>query len=68
MDPFRAYVIDKDANGKVSGQLTTMSPEQLDEGEVTIRVRYSRVNYKDALGATGAGKIIRRFPLRWRHR
>ena len=62
MERFKAYVIDKDATGKVSGQLTTMSPEQLDAGEVTIRVRYSSVNYKDALAATGAGKIIRRFP------
>ncbi len=62
MERFKAYVIDKDANGKVSGQLTTMSPEQLDGGEVTIRVHYSSVNYKDALAATGAGKIIRRFP------
>ena len=62
MDTFKAYVIDKDASGKVSGQLTTMSPEQLDPGEVTIRVCYSSVNYKDALAATGAGKIIRRFP------
>lgn len=62
MDSFKAYVIDKDAGGKVSGQLTTMSPEQLDPGEVTIRVCYSSVNYKDALAATGAGKIIRRFP------
>ena len=31
-------------------------------GEVVIRVAYSGVNYKDALAATGAGKIIRRFP------
>ncbi len=62
MDRFKAFLIDKDATGKVSGQLTTMSPEQLDAGEVTIRVHYSSVNYKDALAATGAGKIIRRFP------
>jgi len=62
MNPFKAYVIDKDANGKVSGRMTTLSPEQLDPGEVTIRVHYSSVNYKDALAATGAGKIIRRFP------
>jgi len=62
MNNFRAYLIDKDATGKVFGQLTTMSPQQLDPGEVTIRVHYSSINYKDALAATGAGKIIRRFP------
>lgn len=62
MQPFKAYLIDKRADGKVGGQLTTMAPEQLDAGELLIRVRYSSINYKDALAATGAGKIIRRFP------
>lgn len=60
--PFKAYLIDKDADGKVSGSLTTLTPGQLDEGELTISVHYSSTNYKDALAATGAGKIIRRFP------
>ncbi len=58
---FTAYLIDKDAE-KVGGRLTTMSAAQLDDGEVTIRVHFSSINYKDALAATGAGKIIRRFP------
>ena len=35
---------------------------ELDPGEVVIRAHYSGVNYKDALAATGAGKVIRRFP------
>jgi hypothetical protein len=43
-------------------RLTTMSRDQLDDGDVTIRVHYSSINYKDALAATGAGKIVRRFP------
>ncbi len=58
---FTAYLIDKSGD-KVGGRLTTMSAAQLDDGEVTIRVHYSSINYKDALAATGAGKIIRRFP------
>ncbi len=62
MNSFKAYVIDKDATGKVSGRTTTSSLDQLDPGEVTIRVHYSSINYKDALAATGTGKIIRRFP------
>lgn len=62
MSPFRAYVIDKTDDGAISGRLTHLAPENLDHGEVTIRVHYSSVNYKDALAATGAGKIIRRFP------
>ncbi|SAK94613.1 alcohol dehydrogenase [Caballeronia temeraria] len=59
--PFIAFVINKSDDG-VQGQLQEMSPDLLDAGEVTIRVHYSSVNYKDALAATGAGKIIRRFP------
>ena len=36
--PFKAYLIERDADGKVGGSLTTLTPEQLDEGELTIRV------------------------------
>src|SRR5690242_15760859 len=39
-----------------------MRLDELDAGAVVIKVAYSSVNYKDALAATGAGKIIRRFP------
>src|SRR5690606_11159815 len=59
---FRAYLITQDEERKVSGRLATLTRDQLDPGEVTLKVRYSGINYKDALAATGAGKIIRRFP------
>ncbi|HEY6896757.1 MAG TPA: oxidoreductase, partial [Rhodocyclaceae bacterium] len=49
-------------DGKVQSGFTTLEPDQLDPGAVTIRVQWSGINYKDALAATGAGKIIRRFP------
>ncbi|WP_194726771.1 oxidoreductase [Noviherbaspirillum malthae] len=62
MDTFRGYVVDKAEDGAVSGQLKFLTCDQLDAGDVTIRVHYSSVNYKDALAATGLGKIIRRFP------
>lgn len=39
-----------------------MDESQLDQGEVTIAVTHSSINYKDALAATGTGRIIRRFP------
>ncbi|MBI5923222.1 MAG: oxidoreductase [Betaproteobacteria bacterium] len=61
MVSFKAYLINQE-DGKVVSRFTEMSEEQLDPGQVTIRVAYSSVNYKDALAATGAGKIIRRFP------
>lgn len=59
---FKAFVIEQDETRQVSGRLTSLSAEQLDAGEVLIHVHYSSINYKDALAATGAGKIIRRFP------
>lgn len=40
-----------------------LSIDQLNAGEVTIRVAYSSVNYKDALAGSGRGKILRQFPL-----
>lgn len=62
MSPFKAFVINQDENRKVVSSMTTLTDDQLDAGEVLIKVAYSSVNYKDALAATGAGKIIRRFP------
>lgn len=62
MNPFKAFVIDQDDNRKVVSRMDTLTAARLDAGEVTIRVHYSSINYKDALAATGAGKIIRRFP------
>ncbi|MFA7269476.1 MAG: oxidoreductase [Sterolibacterium sp.] len=58
---FKAYLINQE-DGKVVSRFVEMNEDQLDPGEVTIRVAYSSVNYKDALAATGAGKIVRRFP------
>ncbi|BBI99659.1 putative quinone oxidoreductase YhfP [Ferrigenium kumadai] len=61
MKKFSAYRI-FDENGKSQGRFVELSLDDLDPGEVVIRVHYSSVNYKDALAATGAGKVIRRFP------
>lgn len=61
MNSFKALLIEE-CDGKVNSGFVQMDEGQLDAGNVTIRVAYSSVNYKDALAATGAGKIIRRFP------
>jgi acrylyl-CoA reductase (NADPH) len=61
MNSFKALLIEE-RDGKVSSGFVQMDESQLDAGDVTIRVAYSSINYKDALAATGAGKIIRRFP------
>ncbi len=61
MDKFRVYRL-READRKVVAGFEQSTIDELDPGEVTIRVAYSGVNYKDALAATGAGRIIRRFP------
>ena len=62
MQSFRAFRIHQDA-GKVVSRMETIGLNDLAEGEVVVKVRYSTINYKDALAATGAGKILRRYPL-----
>lgn len=59
--PFKAFLI-RQEEGKIVSGFADMTAADLDAGEVTIRVAYSSVNYKDALAATGAGRIIRRYP------
>ena len=62
MEDFRAYRIDQQ-DGKIIAGFTTLTTDDLSEGEVLIKVSHSTINYKDALAATGAGKILRKFPL-----
>jgi len=59
---FKALRIHQQAEG-VSARFQQMDVDELTAGEVVIRVEYSSVNYKDALAATGAGRILRQFPL-----
>ena len=62
MTDFKVFRIYQE-NEKVQGRLEYSNINELSPGEVVIKVTYSSVNYKDALAATGAGKILRRFPL-----
>jgi NADPH2:quinone reductase len=62
MDRFRAYRI-HETDGVVRAGLEELGLDDLTPGEVVIRACYSSVNYKDALAATGKGKILRRSPL-----
>ena len=62
MDSFRALRIVNDG-GRIHGELVTATLDELSAGDVVIRAAYSSVNYKDALAATGAGKILKSFPL-----
>src|SRR5262245_30037874 len=56
---FRVFEEDR----RISGRLTQISLDDLSAGALVIKASFSSVNYKDALAATGAGKIMRRFPL-----
>ena len=70
MPSFRAFRIFDD-DGRIHGRVVEATLDELTgpsltaggAGSVVIRAAWSSVNYKDALAATGAGKILRRFPL-----
>jgi putative YhdH/YhfP family quinone oxidoreductase len=59
---FRAFRIHNDAAGYRSG-IESVSLDDLSPGEIVVRSAYSSINFKDALAGTGAGKILRMFPL-----
>jgi NADPH2:quinone reductase len=62
MSSFRAFRVVNDG-GKIHGSVVDATLEELSPGTVVIKADYSSVNYKDALAATGTGKIFRRFPI-----
>jgi acrylyl-CoA reductase (NADPH) len=62
MSTFTAFRVFADG-GTVQGRVVETTLDDLSAGDVVINAAYSSVNYKDALAATGAGTIIRRFPI-----
>jgi acrylyl-CoA reductase (NADPH) len=62
MNAFHAFRI-HEHDGKISGRFERIGIDDLTRGEVVIEVQHSDINYKDALAATGAGRILRRYPL-----
>ncbi len=60
---FNAVLIEKDEDGRVTTGIKALSEEQLPDGEVTIAVEYSTVNYKDGLCFTAnGGGLVRNYP------
>jgi acrylyl-CoA reductase (NADPH) len=59
---YKAFRIQRE-NGQHSAGIEELELKDPEAGEVLIRVRYSSVNYKDALAGTGSGQILRHFPL-----
>lgn len=62
MQDFRAFQINQ-KDGAIVGNFVNLSLDDLTAGDVVVKVSHSTVNYKDALAATGAGRILRSFPL-----
>ena len=62
MAAFKAIVIEK-AEGGTKAALTDFDDANLMDGDVTVRVEYSTINYKDGLAITGKAPVVRRFPM-----
>jgi acrylyl-CoA reductase (NADPH) len=62
MASFKAIVIEK-AEGGQAVALTDFDEANLMDGDVTVRVEWSTVNYKDGLAITGKSPVVRRFPM-----
>ena len=62
MGTFKAIRIDKAEKGTTTA-LTQFDEAELMEGDVTVRVEYSTLNYKDGLAVTGKAPVVRRFPM-----
>ena len=60
MEKFKAYRLTETPEKKIRAEFVDCTLEDLDPGDVVVRIAYSSVNYKDALAATGKGKILRR--------
>ncbi|MEP0520609.1 MAG: MDR family oxidoreductase [Hyphomicrobiales bacterium] len=59
---FKALIVDKDAEGVVSQSIASLEDSKLPDGNVTVDVSHSTLNYKDGLCITGKGGLVRNFP------
>ncbi len=62
MKNFRAFRIDQQ-DGEITAGFAKLGIDDLTAGNVVVKVSHSTINYKDALAATGAGRILRQYPL-----
>lgn len=61
-DNFKAMVLEQ-SDGKTVWRIGQLQQNDLPEGDVTVRVDYSSLNFKDSLAVTGTGKIVRTWPM-----
>ena len=60
---FKAILVSRDADKNQSVAITELSDADLMDGDVTVSVEFTTVNYKDGLAITGKAPVVRRFPL-----
>lgn len=58
---FKALLLEE-ADGQVTGAIRQLEESQLPEGDVTVAVEYSTLNYKDGMVLNGLGRLVRRYP------
>src|SRR5215470_4009645 len=56
-------IVAEEVEGKIRASLKDIATSDLPTGDVTVRVAYSTINYKDGLAVTGTAKIARRLPM-----
>ena len=61
-DYFKAYVVEESDDGSFYGEVQDKTISELPPGDVTVRVQYSSLNYKDALSATGNRAVTKVYP------
>ena len=59
---FTAIVLEEDDERKVTAGLQTLPNDRLPEGDVTVGVEYSTLNYKDGMIVQGIGRLVRDYP------
>ncbi len=60
--PFQAWVVEQTEKNRFTGEIRTLDTQTLPDHDVLIRVRYSSLNYKDALSATGSPGVTKHYP------
>lgn len=61
-EKFLALIVEKSADGEFTRRIGSRSPRELAEGELLVKVRYSSLNYKDALSALGRPGVTKEYP------
>ena len=62
MTAFDALLISKSETGQTA-EWTRLTEDDLMDGDVTVRVTHSTINYKDGLAITGQAPVVRRWPM-----